>query len=403
MWFLDLCIYRMNLIDINPLHAGTLILIIVGAFLFSLGGVLAFLVPSKLIARHLIVVRAWGKTTPKPQYKWFKYLLILILVLIVCAGIRGLFEAAAHGSGDGGLMMRARRTGVEEINEKGTVRTFMGYLGPWITFAAVLFQIERRDRSFHLTLIIAFISCIVGTSRIGFLSLFSALTCVYLINEKREKFITAFRFVRWPSLGFLSIFIIVMFTSKDTSGVTSNVAKFAEQSLIQYVIGPTGALDYVLQHPSEYVRMPNHTFKLFLGVASGLGLTDFTPPPALDSFLFIPFPTNVYTVYKFYFTDFGLHVAEAIMIFLGFCHVLLYRKAHTNSDLGLYMFALTMFTVIMVIFDDWYVAFGSYVNALVFGMMYHALRSVPSGISLRKRGGKGPDASLLGHKKVALG
>jgi oligosaccharide repeat unit polymerase len=300
-------------------------------------------------------------------------------------------------------MMRARSAGIEEINEKGSVRTFLGYLGPWITFAAVIFQIERRDRAFRLTLIIAFISCIVGTSRIGFLSLFSALTCVYLINEKREKFITAFRFVRWPSLAFLSIFIIVMFTSKDTSGISSNVAAFAEESLIQYVIGPTGALDYVLQHPSEYAGMPNHTFKLFLGVASGLGLTDYTPPPALDSFLFIPFPTNVYTVYKFYFTDFGLYIAEAIMAFLGFCHVLLYRKAHADSDLGLYMFALTMFTVIMVIFDDWYVAFGSYVNALVFGMLYLGLRGVPSGISLRKRGGKDSGPRLLDPKKVALG
>jgi oligosaccharide repeat unit polymerase len=403
MWFLDLCIYRMNLIDINPLHAGTLILIIVGAFLFSLGGVLAFLVPSKLIARHLIVVRAWGKTTPKPQYKWFKYLLILVLVLIVCAGIRGLFEAAAHGSGDGGLMMRARSAGVADATEGGVVKPLFIYLAEWLTFAAVLFQVERIDRAFRLTFALAFISCIGGGGRMGFLVLFTGLTSVYLIKTKRETIIPAYRFARWPFLAFLSLFIIMMFVIKDTSRVGSKVATFAEESLIQYVIGPTSAMDYVLQHPYEYTGMPNHTFKLFLSAASALGLTDYTPPATFDSFLFIPFATNVYTVYKYYITDFGISATLAIIVFIGFGHVLLYRKAHTSSELGLYMFAISVPTVITVIFDDGYVAFGVFLNALVFGMMYLALRSVPSGISLRKRGGKGPDASLLGHKKVALG
>ena len=177
----------------------------------------------------------------------------------------------------------------------------------------------------------------------------------------------------------------MLFTVKDNSGVQGSIVKFAEESLIQYIIGPTGALDYVLQHTHEYSGLPNHTFKLFLTIASALGITSYTAPPALDAFLFVPFPTNVYTVYKFYFADFGQYVTAAIMAVLGFGHTLLYRKAHTDSKLGLYLFALTVFTVLMVIFDDWYVAYGRYVDALAFGAVYFALRSVPLGISLKLR------------------
>jgi oligosaccharide repeat unit polymerase len=384
VWLLDLTIYSLNLIDINPLHSGTLVLIVVGACLFSLGGASAFFVPSSLVARRFSLVSGNAEDQPKPQYLWFKYFLIIVLLLILFLQIKTMLSFAAQApSAAGGLLMRARSAGVENINDNGTVRSSLTYLGPWIPFTVILFQIEATDWFFKSALIIALINCIVGTGRIEFLFLFSSLTCVFLIQRRRERFVTACRFARWPILAFFMLFFVVLFTVKDNSGVQGSIAKFAGDSLVQYVIGPTGALDYVLRHPHDYIGLPNHTFKLFLTIASAFGLTKYTSPPALDSFLFIPFAANVYTVYKFFFTDFGIYATAAIMAFLGFGHTLLYRKARTNSKLGLYFFALTIFTVLMVIFDDWYTAYGRYVDALVFGMVYFLLRSVPLGLSLK--------------------
>ena len=358
MWFLDLSTYSFNLIDINPLHVQTLLLIVGGAFLFSLGGAFASLVPCTLLTKRISFIRVHAKGEVRHQYEWFKYVLLVVSVLILFAQIKTMLSLAAQSPGAGGLLMRARSAGVENINNSGTVRSTLTYLGPWIPFTVILFQIESADWLFKLALAVALGNCIVGAGRLEFLFLFSSLTCVHLIMTRRERFITASRFARWPIVAFLLLFFIVLFTVKDNSGVQVSIIKFAEESLIQYIIGPTGALDYVLQHPHEYAGFPNHTFKLFLTMASAVGITTYTPPPALDSFLFVPFPTNVYTVYKFYFTDFGLYVTGAIIAFLGFGHTLLYRKAHTSSKLGLYLFAITIFTVLMVIFDDWYVAYG---------------------------------------------
>jgi hypothetical protein len=66
-----------------------------------------------------------------------------------------------------------------------------------------------------------------------------------------------------------------------------------------------------------------------------------------------------------------------IMGIIGFLHSLLFRKAHSGSTLGLYLFALTIFPVLMVIFDDQYSQFGLYIDALVFATAYLTIKSIP--------------------------
>jgi oligosaccharide repeat unit polymerase len=147
--------------------------------------------------------------------------------------------------------------------------------------------------------------------------------------------------------------------------------------LVEYIIGPTAALDYVLQHPQDYANLPHHTFRLFLRITSTSGLMSYHPPPALDAFIFVPFGTNVYTVYKFFITDFGVNAAVIILGILGFLHTLLFRKAHSQSVLGVFLFSLTMFPVLMVIFDDQYSQFGLYIEAVVFAVSYFTIKSFP--------------------------
>lgn len=347
---------------------------------------MAFFMSSSLIVRRLSLTGRHSSRGGGGGYKWFKYLLIGALFLIVSFQARDLFQSAAQGSVlAGSFMARARSAQVNATDQSGIARPILMYFVECVTYTSILFLTDERDRLFWLTFTIAFVSCVVGAGRIAFLLLFSGVTCVYLIKDKRENFMPAFRFARWPFFAFLFIFFILMFTAKDTSGIKSSAAMFAEHSLIQYIIGPTAALDYVLQHPSEYVGAPNHTFKLFLGVASSVGLINYAPPPAFDSFLFVPFPTNVYTVYKYYITDFGVVAALAISTIMGFGHAFLYRKAHAVGGIWLYMFAVTMGTVITVIFDDGYSNFGVFSTALLFGLLFFSLKRIGLGLRLKAK------------------
>ena len=105
--------------------------------------------------------------------------------------------------------------------------------------------------------------------------------------------------------------------------------------LVGYIVGPTAALDYVLQHRQDYTSGTNHTFKFFLAIFSRLGLVAYQPPPP-DDFIFVPFPTNVLTVYRYFMTDFGLYGSLIVMAVIGLLQTLVYRKARTGSKLAMY-------------------------------------------------------------------
>jgi oligosaccharide repeat unit polymerase len=96
----------------------------------------------------------------------------------------------------------------------------------------------------------------------------------------------------------------------------------------------------------------------------------------LQDFVGVPYPVNVYTMYKDYVIDFGIPWALVTVGIIGFLHTLLYRKALTGSLLGKFLFALSMFPVFMAIFTDQYSSLGNYTNALLFGAIYIVLQSL---------------------------
>jgi len=371
MWLLDGIIYRLDLIEIYPLHSKTLYVIAIGAILFTFGGYLAFLIPSKFVATHFTLV---GQ--PRIEASWLRHLIVSSMAICVCLAVRAAMQSVgAAGGVDGFFFAAARTAAIEDLNAGRGSFSWYSYVGTWTIFAAALFQSERNDRVSWIITAIAFVACLLSGGRTGLLSLFSAVTCIYLIRKRRENLAAALRLARWPILGFVALFGGMIFVNKNVQVIGTSAFAFAEQALVAYIVGPVAALDHVIQHPLEYTGLPNHTFQFFLRIGSSLGLVSYNPPPTLDAWIFVPFGTNVYTGYKFLITDFGIGASLTIMGIIGFLHSLLFRKAHTSSVLGLYVFSLTMYSVLMVIFDDAYSRFGLYFNAFVFAVAYLTIKS----------------------------
>ena len=156
------------------------------------------------------------------------------------------------------------------------------------------------------------------------------------------------------------------FLNKDTSIYEGGVAGILMFFLVSYIVGPSAALDYFMQHPQDYAGIPHHTFKFFLAIAARLHLYQTPVTETFDQFLMVPYPTNVYTVYRDYIIDFGLYGALIAVVLIGLLHTLLYRKARTGSELGIYFFSITLFAVFMAPFSDEYASFGSFIDALLF-------------------------------------
>jgi oligosaccharide repeat unit polymerase len=370
IWLLDLTIYRFSPGEFDPLHTNTLALLGMGAVFFSLGGIVGMLVPKALIAARFVLTRF------PPRNNLTKPAVILFLACGIPLLLSNLLTLASQGTGNT-IFQQARNAGVAGAggglaggNPLGT------YFILWSLYAAPLFLIERRDKSFWVMTTIALLASLLSTGRLPFLMLISSLTCVELLKTNRHTFWSALKFARIPMLLFMCLFFGLLFLIKDTSIFEGGIGAIALLFLVSYLIGPTGALDYLMQHVQDYAGQPNHTFKFFLGVFTQLHLISYQQPPK-DDFVPLIVPTNVFTFYRYYLTDFGLYGALIVIAIIALFQTLLYRKARTGSMLGMYFFAITLYAVLLAPFSDEFSSFGAYIDSLAFAAIYIVLRSLP--------------------------
>jgi oligosaccharide repeat unit polymerase len=374
MWLLDAILHSVQIVEVDPLHPVTLEVVFAGAVLFSLGGLFAYFIPSRLVNTRLTV---FGR--PKRAAAWMQYLMLGVLSASIVVGIRSAVTLAGGISGANGLFFAAARQAMVE-NANAGLDSFQvsNYIGTWAIFVAALFLSDRMDRLAWTATGIAFTACIMSGGRTGLLSLFASVTCIILIKTNRERFVLAARFARWPIIAFVLLFGGMVFLNKNISAGSGSIVGLGGQFVVQYIVGGLAALDKVLTHMGDYRGDSNHTFEFFLRIASTLKIISYSPPPTLDEWINVPFPTNVYTYYRYIVTDFGISIAIALTGLIGFLHSLLYRKAHAGSIIGLYLFSLTMYSVLMVTFSDAYWRFGNYFSAFAIAAFYSIVKSVPS-------------------------
>ena len=270
----------------------------------------------------------------------------------------------------------------------------MSYIPLLSTLCCTLFLIEKRDKWFWWSALAACVTAIFTTGRTPILQLFCLLISVHLIETHRTRLLAAVRFLRWPAILFLLLFTALIFFDKGISDLGGGILAAISFFVLGYFVLPTAALNYVVHNATYYGTAPLHTFKIFLQAGALLGLWSYTPPPLIDSFVWVPLESNVYTGYKFYFTDFGLWGCLIAVGLIAFLQTILYRRARAGSEFSLYLFAITVFPLAMFVFDDQYSEFGQLLIAIVFGSLYMAsrhIRLLPSSFWQRARGN---DSSL---------
>jgi oligosaccharide repeat unit polymerase len=368
MWLLDLAVYRTGFIDIDPLHRNTLLFITAGAFLFSAAGALTRLMPEYLLlTRFSLSPSVIRSRAPK-------YFLLLLFASTIPFVVHDRIQKAAEGAGTS-FVERSRNASIEEAEQGGSATAYIvNSIAPLAIVMVLLFSFEEHNWSYWAALAFAVFVNLLGGGRTGLLTLILSVTGIHLVRSRKERFLAAIRVARWPFLIFVAIFIGIVFISKDTSSF-DGVGGLLGFFVVGYLIGPTVALDYVVQRPSDFAAA-NHTFQFLLKPAAALHLLPYTPPPVFDNFILVPFPTNVYTVYRFYLTEFGVYGCLALIALIGFLHSLLYRRAHQRGRLSLILFALSLFPVVMVVFDDLYFAVAFYLRVVILCLAYWAVAGI---------------------------
>jgi oligosaccharide repeat unit polymerase len=202
MWLIEVLMYRMELIETDPVHPGTLAIIGGGALLFTFGGLLAMLFPIELIKAKFVVTRL------PPRNNLIKPLLIVFLACGLPLLLRSLLQLASGAPGGGSVLQRARIAAVQGTGPAGSslLSSVLSYFILWAIYAAVLFLIERRDKYFWMMTFVAFVAAVLSTGRTPILMLIASLTCVHLMMSDRQRFWRAIQFARVPIFLFLCLY-----------------------------------------------------------------------------------------------------------------------------------------------------------------------------------------------------
>ncbi len=345
IWTLDLVIFKVSPIELNEVHAITWWVITAGALIFSIGGWL-----TRFIPRAVFVTRVRELSQPTAS-RLGRIILLSISLLAVPIMLHNVAQRGAGGNGD---VLSSARESLVNAAEKGGAPGFLFANLPLFSICVVIIcLIERRDKFFWIALSLAVACCVLTTGRTFILMLFSAVAATLILKNKEDNLAGLVKFAVAPFLLFAVLFISLIFTSKDVSGFRGNTEAIVENFALAYIVAPLPALDYVLMHPSEYSHDANHTFGLLWKLLASLGF-DTRVPPQFDKVTFVPLPTNVYTVYKFFFTDFGLVGMLIAVLVIGFVQTSVYWRVVDGGRISLYLCALLIFPAIISTFDDQY-------------------------------------------------
>lgn len=364
IWLLDLIIFAISPITLNEIHSITWWVITLGALLFSIGGWL-----TRLLSQGVFTVRILQLSHSTASA--FGRLILLGICILAIPVMSHQVLTSSGGASASETLLNARRTFVASGNEGNSPGIIVSNLPGFSIAVAVICLIEKADVFFGIALLSSVISCSMTGGRSYHVLLCGALLSALMFRSQRSRLIDLIRLSILPVALFASIFIGLIFLDKDLSGYGGNIGAILSNFVLAYIVTPLPALDYVLTHPSEYAHAAHHTFQFLLAVLGRVGF-EIQPAQGYDADIFVPMPTNVYTVYKFFFTDFGLLGMFIVFVIIGFLQTFVYWRAVRGGRVSIFLSAFLLFPAILSIFDDLYSAGGFLLllKAMLVALMY---------------------------------
>jgi oligosaccharide repeat unit polymerase len=219
------------------------------------------------------------------------------------------------------------------LKEKKTINKVLCIVSLWLV---IIYSIFYTGRTYFLIIVAIY----MGLNHLGNKS-FSIKKMIWLISIFMLVFIT--------------IGIIYGKGGNTEDSIKQNIEPAAQTTAL-YMVTSLNALEYELNDNFEVNYTGNHSLRFFRKIGERLNLIpNLKIDELVQPFVFVPYPTNVYTVYSPYIRDFGRVYAWLMMAFFGFIHTWLYYKALSIKDLrySLY-YSFLLFPLLISFFMDFY-------------------------------------------------
>lgn len=350
VWFLVVLFHfisvQFNLIDIYELSPETLFVFTLGVLIFTLGG-------------RVVKIRMDAKPL-KDEIRTFEFtknsdvfLIIISLVFLPFFIINSYHLAVEYMIFDS-LYTGIRNSAVQEQD--------IGFSKYGIDFAYVSFFVQfynyiinkNNKMKLGISIFILLTFCILTAGRTFFITFFCLIFGVLIILKKLK-----IRYIIYGLAGFLFLFSLIgILLSKGgntDSSFEENLSSISESFMV-YFIGGLSAFDSFLN--SNYLNTyGENSFRFFTAFLNKMGLSDSSPVKLVDEYVSVPFETNVYTIYKIYFQDFGILFMIFTIFLISSLHTFFYYKAiREKKIIYTFFYSIMLHPLLMSFFQEQYLS-----------------------------------------------
>lgn len=341
LWTLILALYLCTPHALRPIGLETVLLVATSSAAFVLGALAPAQSAPERQPQHFTT------TAMRPALFW----LAIVGLPLYAMKASELAESAAYTES---MLINLRIALTGELDEVQTYGV-LGYLVP-ISFSSTLVELAvSRRRAFEakgwISLLVSLAYAVLATGRTFVFVLLVSLVFVAVVQGRIAR-----RHLIWAAaislaVAFFGLGVLFNKIGEDSPNVN---ALSALDALSLYLLGSLAALDHALDSnmPLDWGL---NSFRSIFAVLRSLGL-DATVVSLVKDYVYVPEPTNVYTVFLPYIQDFGVAGAVACFAIFGWCHARLYRAAKTLDPRFVILHALAMYALLMQFFQDQYLS-----------------------------------------------
>lgn len=150
---------------------------------------------------------------------------------------------------------------------------------------------------------------------------------------------------------------------KGISGESEVLPQFGTAFIEYLLAGLAGLNDYLKETHS--LEFGVNSLRTVVAVLARAGF-EVAPRELIKEFRWVPFPTNVYTVHRAYFADFGWAGVAVSQMLFGAIHGSVYVRARAGSRVHAFLYGLLLYPLVMQVFQDQYFSLlSTWIQALI--------------------------------------
>lgn len=365
LWLVILILNFSGAIEIHKISTYGLILINLGVFSFLAG---SFIVTNnkKIMIQKIYLIEQKSQKAN------------IIFLLIGLIGLYFVYEKMSLFGNTGPsenffFNIRYSLSNEEDLQTYGIYAYFSGFAYIGLLFN-LIFKSKNHDLYFYMFLALAIGYAISSAGRTSLLLVILSIMGSLLITRRLAPRKGLYYFV----VSFIPVFFMVsILVGKSGADDLSIIQKIynSYDSLLQYLLGGSAAFDIWIQKQDNFEYGLN-SFRTIIAIFKTLGF-DVYVPNLIKEYETVPFLTNIYTVHKPYYADFGFIGIIISQIIFGIAHGKTYHLATKYGRTYVIFYALLLYPLFMQFFQDQYFSLlSTWVQFMIISFLYLIIHKI---------------------------